>query len=231
MYLFPHAESLCSPGRNDQRFSVQFQIEDRKATEFNMQLKLTGAGKGSWSVATWLVLTGFCDSACLNCSFSRDPVQCIGCNEFFIKGSDQKCSQCYTGFKLAAVGGVRYCQKCPIEFQTCTPGQELCFYSGLADQLNSECKFTSDSDYASLLDLNQEIFPGSLFTVNGRPAISVCGRYSMVGLAQRGDSITRIFANLQSHLFISVTFNLFIMDQWERIRSNLVVLLLDGKVL
>lgn len=68
-------------------------------------------------------MTGFCDSACTNCSFSRDPTQCIGCNQFFIKGSDQKCSQCFTGFKLMTVNGLSICQKCPIEFQVCTPGQ------------------------------------------------------------------------------------------------------------
>lgn len=52
-------------------------------------------------------------------------------------------------------------------------------------------------DYNDTLDINANLFPGSLLTVSGKPAIYQCGRYSIVGLAQRSDSITKLFANMQ----------------------------------
>jgi hypothetical protein len=90
------------------------------------------------------LITGACDSSCSNCSFSNDPTKCIGCNSFFIRGSDLKCSQCFTGFALATVNGVSTCQKCSIEYQNCNPGQSLCFYNALQSQINaSDCTFAS----------------------------------------------------------------------------------------
>lgn len=79
--------------------------------------------------------------------------------------------------------------------------------------------------------MNTKLFPGSLLTVSGKPATYQCGQYSIVGLAQRADSITRIFANIQSHLSISFTFNIFIVDQYLSVRTNIFVLILDGIIL
>jgi len=67
--------------------------------------------------------------------------------------------------------------------------------------------------------------------VSGKPATYQCGAYSIVGPAQRGDSITRIFANVQPHLFVSISFNIFVIDQYQSVRPNLFAILLDNSIL
>lgn len=127
-----------------------FQIPDRTIT--TLYANFTFSGSGSWGVATWALITGRCDSTCSNCSFSDDPTACIGCNSFFIMGSDSKCSQCYTGFQLVSNNGIDTCLKCQIEFQNCNPGQTLCFYPNLQDQLNStDCLFLATSGTSSFI--------------------------------------------------------------------------------
>lgn len=74
-------------------------------------------------------------------------------------------------------------------------------------------------------------FPGSLFTVSGKPATYQCGSYSLVGPAMQGDSITRIFAVLKPHYFVSITFNVFIIDQTAAVQNNLFVIILDNIIL
>ena len=74
-------------------------------------------------------------------------------------------------------------------------------------------------------------FPGSLFTVAGKPATYQCGDYSVVGLGQVGDPITRIFATLPPHYSISITFNIFVVDQTVPVRSSLFVIILDNLIL
>jgi len=49
-------------------------------------------------------------------------------------------------------------------------------------------------DYNDNKYLNSVIFPGSLFTVSGKPATYNCGGYSIVGKAQKGDIITRMIS-------------------------------------
>lgn len=105
-------EILCSATQIDQRFSVLFQIPDRSIT--TVYANFSFSGSGSWGVATWALITGHCDSTCSNCSFSDDPTGCIGCNSFFIQGSDSRCSQCYTGFQLVSNNGIDSCLKCQI---------------------------------------------------------------------------------------------------------------------
>jgi hypothetical protein len=52
-----------------------------------------------------------------------------------------------------------------------------------------------------------------------------------VGLAQPGDSITRIFANMQLHYLISITFNIFVVDQTAATQNNLFIIILDNNIL
>lgn len=137
-------EILCSSTQVDQRFSVIFRIQDRTITTLTVNFAFSG--QGQWAIATWALISGVCDSSCSNCSFSNDPTMCIGCNSFFIMGSDSKCSQCYTGFELVTTNSVETCLKCPIEYQNCNPGQTLCFYNNLEGQLNgSDCRFANNS--------------------------------------------------------------------------------------
>lgn len=144
MYHPYHTEKLCSATQIDQRFAVEFTVADRSVTTLSVRFDF--AGKGAWGMATWALISGTCDSSCSNCSYSSDPTQCIGCNAFFITGSDNKCSQCYPGFALSLLSSVQVCLKCPIEFQNCNPGQQVCYYSSLAGQLNStDCTFTDTS--------------------------------------------------------------------------------------
>ncbi len=74
-------------------------------------------------------------------------------------------------------------------------------------------------------------FPGSLFSVGGKPATYQCGGYSVVGLGQVGDQITRVFANLPLHYSISISFNIFVVDQTTSTRNNLFVIILDNLIL
>jgi hypothetical protein len=145
-------EMLCSNTHVDQRFSVVFRVEDRSITTLTVNFSFSGQGK--WAIATWALISGTCDSSCSKCAFSNDPTKCIGCNSFFIMGSDSKCSQCYTGFELVTTNSVQSCRKCAIEYQNCNPGQTLCFYNNLPNQLNStDCTFAKDSGTPSPMQI------------------------------------------------------------------------------
>ena len=61
------------------------------------------------------------------------------------------------------------------------------------------------------MDSNE--FTGSLFSVNGASSTYKCGDYSIVGLAGKGESITRVFTTLNSHQAVSLSFNVMIVDQ------------------
>lgn len=65
----------------------------------------------------------------------------------------------------------------------------------------------------------------------GKPATYQCGKYSIAGPAQVGDPITRIFATLPLHYSISLTFNIFVVDQVLPTRKSLFVLILDNVIL
>lgn len=71
------------------------------------------------------------------------------------------------------------------------------------------------------------LFSGSLMTINGKPSIYQCGQYSLIGLAQQGDFITRIF-NLKPHFFISISFNIMVIDQDQSLKTNLFVIVIDN---
>lgn len=68
-------------------------------------------------------------------------------------------------------------------------------------------------------------------TVSGNPATYQCGSYSLVGLAQRGDSITRIFTTMPPHYFMSITFNIMVVDQVAATQANLFVIIVDNIIL
>ena len=53
----------------------------------------------------------------------------------------------------------------------------------------------------------------------------------MVGLAQRGDIVTRIIATLPPHFQVSLTFNLFAVDQPTKVKPTVFVVILDDTVL
>jgi hypothetical protein len=86
-------------------------------------------------------------------------------------------------------------------------------------------------DYNDTKDVDSLNFPGSLFTVEGKPANYKCGSYSIVGLAQRGDFITRIFASFPAHTSISITFNIFLVDMPALTSRNIFIIMLDNIVL
>jgi hypothetical protein len=67
--------------------------------------------------------------------------------------------------------------------------------------------------------------------VAGKPATFQCGTYSVVGPAQSGDAITRMFALLPLHYSISLTFNIFVIDQATPTRSSLFIIILDNIIL
>ena len=127
----------------DRRISVEFRIADTRMTALGVNFTFAAGASGRWAVATWMVLTGQCDSTCSTCEFSNEPIRCIDCNSFLTKGSDSRCSQCRTGFRLQTTGGVNSCEKCPIEFDVCSPGRELCFYRDLNTTLTTQCKFNT----------------------------------------------------------------------------------------
>ena len=89
----------------------------------------------------------------------------------------------------------------------------------------------SYADYTSTYEVDSLQFPGSLLTVEGKPATYQCGIYSFVGPAQSGNSISRIFVNMQLHFLISITFNVFLTDQSSKITKNLFVIILDNVIL
>lgn len=68
-------------------------------------------------------------------------------------------------------------------------------------------------DYVSEYYVNSDEFTGSLFSVNGASSTYKCGDYSVVGLANRGESITRVFTTIGAHQALSLTFNVMIIDQ------------------
>lgn len=176
---------------------------------------------GTFSVATFAVISGFCDASCSSCSYTTDPTACLGCNYFLKQISDGSCSECPLGFKFTTASGYSFCQKCPIQYQSCTTAQTSCYYSDLGTTTSNDCKLTySNSHYDETYDLNEQTFPGSLFTVNGLPSLSqyvACGNqplssYSYVGPALAYQPITRIFTNLRAHLSLSFSFNVFVVD-------------------
>jgi hypothetical protein len=97
--------------------------------------------------------------------------------------------------------------------------------------LNFKRYLLINPDYNSTYDIDALQFPGSLFTVAGKPATYQCGIYSIAGLGQSGDPITRIFATLPLHYSISITFNIFVVDQSAPTRNNLFVIILDNIIL
>jgi len=79
--------------------------------------------------------------------------------------------------------------------------------------IQKKVNFHFNKDYVAQYYLNTDEFTGSLFTVNGASSIYKCGDYSLAGLANRGEIISRIFTTLKPHQAISFTFNFLIIDQ------------------
>ena len=105
-------------------------------------------------------------------------------------------------------------------------------HSDDAVQVRHWCKYSPfHSDYNDNLYINALTFPGTLFTVNGQPANYQCGDYSMVGLAQRGEIVTRIIATMPPHFLVSLTFNVFAVDQPSGTEPTVFVIILDDIVL
>lgn len=68
----------------------------------------------------------------------------------------------------------------------------------------------------------------------GKPATTQVGPYSVVGLAEVGDSVTRIFANMQPHFSVSVSFNIVGVDlasSTQLTKKELFVVVLDNVIL
>lgn len=101
---------------------------------------------GNFSIATWAVISGLCDATCASCSYSTDPTACLSCNYFLQQVADGSCSQCPVGFKLLN-GSYSFCQKCPIQYQSCTDTQSTCFYSSLNATLDKNCSVVSDGSF------------------------------------------------------------------------------------
>ena len=49
--------------------------------------------------------------------------------------------------------------------------------------------------------------------MDGRSQTQRCGDYSFIGFGQQRSTATRIFANVIHHIALSVSFNIFIVDQ------------------
>ena len=71
VYCIYIIERLCSSGVNDQRVSVLFQINDNRVTLLNMNMTFTSnSQQSSWGIATFMLITGFCDASCARCRHS-----------------------------------------------------------------------------------------------------------------------------------------------------------------
>jgi hypothetical protein len=94
---------------------------------------------GSFSIATWALITGLCDPTCASCSYSTSLTACLTCNYFLQQIADGSCSQCPAGFAKVP-GSYSFCQKCPIQYQSCTASQQTCYYPQLnASVTNYSC--------------------------------------------------------------------------------------------
>lgn len=141
-------EILCSSTKVDQRFAVMIEIYDQKVGTVNIGFSFGNSNSiASWGISTFTVLTGSCDPSCSSCSFSNDPTSCVSCKQFLDKGAGGRCNQCTAGFNLSTANTSNiYCQKCPIEYLSCNPGQEVCFYKNLTSDVNkTNCKFNTPS--------------------------------------------------------------------------------------
>lgn len=169
-----------------------------------MSIRLANSGQGQFSISTFALISGLCDATCSSCSYSNDPKACLGCNYFLTQISDGSCSQCPVGFRFATTTGYSYCQKCPIQYQSCTSSKTTCFYPELNATTANNCSLVyNNSFYTETYLLNDQIFAGSLFTVGGSPSPSQyvpCGSetqssYTYIGPAAPFQPITRLFVN------------------------------------
>jgi hypothetical protein len=202
----------------DQRFSVTIKVQDVNTTALSVSWLSTS---GTISIATFALISGLCHASCSSCSYSIDPTACLGCNYFLKQISDGSCSECPAGFKFTTASGYSFCQKCPIQYQSCSATQTSCYYVELNATTSNDCSLVyQNSHYDESVFINDQTFPGSLFTVNGLPSPSQyvsCGdqplsSYTYVGPALAYQPVTRIFANLRPHLSLSLSFNVFAVD-------------------
>lgn len=108
------------------------------------------------SLVTLMVLTGQCDPSCSGCQYSDMASACLSCNYFLERISDGSCGQCPSGFLLVSggTGGngtIRYCRKCGIEYEVCSGGQEICYYSQFGVSVGNGCQFWSLSQQGSMV--------------------------------------------------------------------------------